>query len=321
MEIRSLVRQLAALAILAAFTGQAFCQAYPTRPVRIVTSAPGGGSDMVSRLMAQGLTNALGQQFIVENRGGGVVAGETVAKSSPDGYTLLYYGSALWLLPLMRKDVPYEPLRDFAPISWVSRQANVLVVHPSLPAKSVKELIALAKAKPGVLNYSSGGTGSSGHLSSELFKYMAGVNILRINYKGAGPATNDVIAGQVQLTFGTTGSVMPHVKSGRLRALAVASAEPTALAPGLPTISASGLPGYESEQMSGLFAPARTPPAILSTLSQETIRALKRLDVSDRVFQAGAEVIASSPEQFGAKIRAEVGRIDKLVKAVGIRDE
>jgi len=321
----SLLHALVALPIaavaLALAAGTAYGQIYPTKPVRVITSAPGGGSDLVSRLLAQAMTTALGQQFIVENRGGGVVAGETVAKSPADGYTLLFYGSALWLLPLMRKDVPYDPLRDFVPISWVSRQPNVLVVHPSLPARSVKELIALARARPGSLNYSSGGTGSSGHMGAELFKYMAGVNISRINYKGQGPATNDVVSGQVQLTFGTSGSVMPHVKSGRLHALAVTSGEPTALAPGLPTIAASGVPGYESEQMSGLFAPSKTPAAVLSVLGQETVRALSRQEIKDRVFQSGAEIVASSPEKFGTQIRAEVARMGKLIKAVGIRDE
>jgi tripartite-type tricarboxylate transporter receptor subunit TctC len=310
-----------AASALALATGAACGQAYPSKPVRVVTSAPGGGSDMVSRLLAQGLTASLGQQVVVENRGGGIVAGETVAKSPADGYTLLYYGSALWLLPLMRKDVPYEPLRDFAPISWVSRQPNVLVVHPSLPAPSVKALIALARAQPGALNYSSGGVGSSGHMGAELFKYLAGVDIVRINYKGQGPATNDVVSGQVQLTFGTSASVMPHVKSGRLRALAVTSAEPSALAPGLPTIAASGVPGYVSDQMSGLFAPSKTPAAVLAVLGQETVRALNRQEIKDRVFQSGAEIVASSPEQFAARIREELARMGKLIKAVGIRDE
>jgi len=308
----------------AAFTfaaGAACGQTYPSKPVRIVTSAPGGGSDMVSRLLARGLTAMLGQQFFVENRGGGTVAGETVAKAPPDGHTLLYYGSALWLLPLIRKDVPYDPLRGFAAISWVSRQPNVLVVHPSLPARSVKEIIALARARPGDLNYSSGGTGSSGHMAAELFKFMAGVKIVRINYKGQGPATNDLVAGQVQLTFGTSASVMYHVKSGRLRALAVTSGERSALVPGLPTIRESGVPGYEYEQMSGLFAPAKTPALIIRTLSQESNQALNRPEIKNRVFQAGAEVIASPPEQFSAKIRAEVARMDKMIKAVGVRDE
>ena len=309
------------LGVLILGTGFAHGQGYPNRPVRVVTSAPGGGSDMVSRLLAQALTAGLGQQVIVDNRGGGIVAGEIVAKAPPDGYTLLYYGSALWLLPLMRKDMPYEPLRDFAPISWVSRQPNVLVVHPSLPARSVKELIALARARPGALNYSSGGTGSSGHMSAELFKYIAGVNIVRINFKGQGPATADVVAGQVQLTFGTSGSVMPHVKSGRLRALAVTSAEPSALVPGLPTIAASGVPGYESEQISGIFAPSKTPVTVLAVLGREIVRALNRQEIKDRVFQSGAEIVASSPEQFTAKIREELARMGKVIKAAGIRDE
>ena len=312
---------LSAGAALAVVTGASCGQSYPARPVRLVTSAPGGGSDVVSRLLAQALTTNLGQQFLVENRGGGVVAGEVVSKSPPDGYTLLYYGSALWLLPLMRKDVPYDPMKDFVPISWVSRQPNVLVVHPSLPVKSVKELITLAKARPGALNYSAGGTGSSGHMAAELFNYMAGIKIFRINYKGQGPATNDVVAGQVQLTFGTSGAVMAHVKSGRLRALAVTSPEPSALVPGLPTIISSGVPGYETEQMSGLFAPVKTPPAVLATLNQETVKALSRPEIRDRVFQSGAEIVASSPERFATKIREEVARMERVIKAAGIRDE
>ena len=312
---------LAAGAALGVVAGASCGQNFPTRPLRVVTSAPGGGSDMVSRLLAQALSASLGQQVIVDNRGGGIVAGEIVASSPPDGYTLLFYGSALWLLPLMRKDVPYEPLRDFAPISWVSRQPNVLVVHPSLPAKSAKELIALARARPGALNYSSGGNGSSGHMSAELFKYMTGVNIVRINYKGQGPATTDVVAGQVQLTFGTSGSVMPHVKSGRLRALAVTSPEPSTLVPGLPTLAASGVPGYESQQLSGILAPSKTPAAVLTVLSHEIVRALNRQEIKDRVFQSGAEIVASSPEQFTAKIREELARMGKVIKAVGIHDE
>lgn len=307
-------------ALLTFAVNTAFAQTYPTKAVRIVTSAPGGGSDVVSRLLALGLASTTGQQFLVDNRGGGVVAGETVSNAPADGYTLLYYGSALWLLPLMRKDVPYDPMKDFVPISWVSRQPNLLVVHPSLPAKTVKEFIALVKARPGVLNYSAGGTGSSGHMAAELFKYMTKVDIVRINYKGQGPATNDLVAGQVQMTFGTSGAVSVHVKSGRLRALAVTSTEPSALAPGLPTLASSGVPGYEYEQMSGLFAPAKTPPAVLAILSQEVAKTLSRPEVKDRVFQSGAEIVAGSGERFGAKIREEVARMDKMIKAAGIQD-
>jgi tripartite-type tricarboxylate transporter receptor subunit TctC len=303
------------------FTGAAWAQNYPVKPVRVVTSAPGGGSDVVSRMLAQSLSISLGQQVVVENRGGGVIAGEIVANSPPDGYTLLYYGSALWLLPLMRKGVPYEPVRDFAPISWISRQPNVLVVHPALPVKSVKELIALANARPGALNYSSGGTGSSGHLAAELFKYMAQVNIVRINYKGQGPATSDAMAGQVQLTFGTTSSVASYVRAGRLRALAVTSAEPSALFPQLPTIASSGLPGYESEQMSGLFAPVKTPVSIIATLNREIALSLTKPDIRERVFTSGAEIIASTPEVFLGKIKAEIARMGKLIRDTGIHDD
>jgi tripartite-type tricarboxylate transporter receptor subunit TctC len=287
----------------------------------MMTSAPGGSSDVVSRVLAQSLSASLGQQVIVENRGGGTLAGEFVARSSPDGYTLLYYGAALWLRPLMRKDVPYDPLRDFAPISLVSRQIDLMVVHPSLPVKSVKEVIALAQARPGALNYASGPTGSSGHLGGELFKYLTGVDIVRVNYKGQGPAMNDLVAGQVHLAFGTTGAVGPHVRTGRLRPLAVTGAQRSVLFPELPTIAASGVPGYELEQMSGLFAPARTPPSVIALLNQEIARTVARPEVRDRLLQVGTEVIASSPEQFAAKMRDEQARVGKMVRAMGIRED
>jgi tripartite-type tricarboxylate transporter receptor subunit TctC len=295
-------------------------QDYPTKPIRVLTSPPGGGSDFVSRLIAQGLSSALGQQVIVENRPGGV-GPEAVAKSAPDGYNLLYYGGSLWLLPLMRKDVPYDALRDFAPISLTSIQPAILVVHPALPVKNVKDFIALAKAHPGQLNYSSGGAGSSGHLSAELFKAMAKVNLTRIPYKGQGPATLDLIAGHIQLTFGTTGSVLVHVKSGKLRALGVTTAEPSALAPGLPTIAASGLPGYESVQISGLNAPAKTPAAIINRLNQESVRFLNRPDIKEKLSGAGVEVVASTPEEFTNKIKSEIARMGKVIKEANIREE
>jgi len=296
-------------------------QEFPSKPIRVMTSPPGGGSDYVARQVAQGISGPLGQQVIIENRPGGSFAGEAVSRAAPDGYTLIYYGSALWLLPLMRKDVPYDTVRDFAPITLTTIQPNVLVVHPTLPVKNVKDLIALAKARPRELNYAAGGSGSSGHLAAEMFKNMAKLDIVRIPYKGQGPATIDLVAGQIQLTFGTAGSVAAHMKSGRLRALAVTTAEPSALVPGLPTIAASGVPGYEAAQVSGLLAPARTPAALINRLNLEIVRFLTRPEVKERMFGTGVEVVASTPEAFGAKIKSEISRMGKIIREANIRDE
>jgi tripartite-type tricarboxylate transporter receptor subunit TctC len=294
-------------------------QNYPSKPIRIVTAAPGSGNDFAARLMAPGLTGSLGQQVIVDNRG--IIAIETVAKAPPDGYTLLFYGTVLWLAPFLRDNVSYDPILDFSPVTWVTNSPNILVVHPSLPVKSVEALIALAKARPGELNYGSGSAGSTSHLAAELFKAMAGVNIVRIPYKGAAPALNDVIAGQVHLIFPSASSVMPYVKSGRLRALAVASAEPSALAPNLPTVAASGLPGYESASILGMFAPAGTPATIINRLNQEIERALNRTEVKQKLFNAGAEVVASSPERLAATVKSEMARLGKVIRDAGIRGE
>ena len=299
-------------------SGVVTAQNYPNKPIRIVTGTPGSASDFASRLIAQGLTGSLGQHVIVDNRVG-IVAIETVVKAPPDGYTLLYYASTLWLLPLMRKDVSYETLKDFAPITLTVRSPNILVVHPLVAANSVKELIVLAKAKPGTLNYASGGVGASSHLAGELFKAMAGVNILYIPYKGAPQALNDVIAGQVQMMFSTPVSVTPHVKSGRLRALAVTSAQPSTLVPGLPTVAASGLPGYESVQMSGVLVPAKTLRPIINRLNQEIVRVLNAPDVKEKFFKTEVEVVASSTEEFSAKIKSEMSRLGKVIKDAGIR--
>lgn len=292
-------------------------QAYPSKFIRVVTSAPGGSSDVVSRMVAQGMTDNMTQAVIVENRGSGVAV-PYAAKSSPDGYTLLYYGSALWLAPLLNKDAGYDVLRDFVPISWTVRQPNILVVHPSLPVKSVKQLIALAKSRPGEMNYSCGGLGSSGMMAAELFKYMARLKIVRVNYKGQGPATNDAISGQVQLTFATIGSVAPHIKSGRLRALAVSSPHPSPHYPGLPTLAAAGLPGYEYEQKSGLLAPTGTPAPIIKQLHQAVIRALNTPKIRDRIFALGMENVGSTPEQYAAMIKSEIARMTPVIEHMGL---
>jgi tripartite-type tricarboxylate transporter receptor subunit TctC len=236
---------------LALIAANASAQAYPSRTIRIISSEPGGGNDFAARLIAQGLSGPLGQQVIVENRSGGAIAIELAARAQPDGYTLLMYSNGLWTLPFIQK-VRYDPVNDFVPITLAVRGANILAVHPSLPVRSVKELIALARARPGELNYASGNAGSSPHLAGEMFKTMAGLDMVRINYKGSGPAVTALMGGQVQLMFPTSGSALPHIRSGRLRGLAVTTAEPSALAPGLPTMAASGLPGYEANTPYGV---------------------------------------------------------------------
>jgi len=292
-------------------------QDYPNRPLRIVTSEAGGGNDLHARLVARGLSGALGQQVIVENRPSGVIPGDIVAKATPNGYTLLLYNNTFWIGPLMQA-APYDPLKDFAMVTTVSISPNVLVVTPSLPAKSVAELIVLAKAKPGELNYASSGTGASNHLAAELLKSMAGINIVRIGYKGAGQAMNDLIAGQVQLMFPTAGAAAAHVRAGRVRALAVTSATPSSLVPGLPAV-ASTLPGYESIAIYGLFVPVRTPQPIINRLHRETVQVLNTPDVKEKLQSAGVEVIGDTPDQLAARVRSEMLRIGKIIKDAGIR--
>ncbi|MBI4190512.1 MAG: tripartite tricarboxylate transporter substrate binding protein [Betaproteobacteria bacterium] len=308
----------AALAAAVAAGGLAQAQSYPNRPVRIVTSAAGGGNDFAARLIAQGLTERFGQQVLVDNRG--VTSIEVVAKAAPDGYTLLLYSGALWLMPFMRENLSWDPVRDFANVIWATQSPNILVVHPSLPAKSVKDLIALAKARPGELNYAAGSLGAPPHLAAELFKSMAGVNVVRINYKGTGASLNGLITGEVQLMFSTPGPVEPLINSSRLRALAVTSAQPSALLPGLPTVAASGLPGYEATSIQSIFAPARTPAAIIARLNKEIVQVLNKPEVKERFRRTGSEVVASSPEELTVMMKSEIARWGGVIKAAGIRE-
>ena len=254
-------------------------QTYPTKTIRIVTSPAGGGNDFPARLIARALAAPLGQQLVVDNRPTVLIA-DIVAKAPPDGHTLLVTGSAHWIGPLVEK-VNYDPIRDFAPITLIDRAPSVLVVHPSLPVKNVRHLIALAKAKPGELNFSVGGAGTSNYIAAILFNHMAGVNVVRIPYKGTGPALTAVMVGEVHAMFGSAGGAAPHVKSGRLRALAVGSAQPSALAPGVPTLAASGLPGFISEALHALLAPAGTPAAAVGRLNQEVTRYLQSAEARD----------------------------------------
>ena len=290
-------------------------QTYPARPIRFVTAAVGGGIDVTARLLAAGLTERLNQQVIVDNRGGTNVAPQTVAKAVPDGYTLLIHNNTVWISPLLDK-VPYDHEKELWPITLTTRSPNVLVVHPSLPVSSVSELVALAKSQPGKINYASGPIGASNHLAAEVFKAMAGIDLVRIGYKGGGPALNDVLAGQVKVMFATSGSVTSHIQSGRLKGLAVTSLEPSALVPGLPTVAASGVPGYSSEAIYGFWAPAKTPAAIMRRLHADAVWVLAQPDVKERFFKAGVETVGSTAQQFAAVIRQETARLAKVLSGI-----
>jgi tripartite-type tricarboxylate transporter receptor subunit TctC len=305
--------------VSAYFCGTVHAQPFPGKPIRIITSEAGGGNDSAARIYAQGMTGPLQQPVIVENRGG-LAAVEMVAKALPDGYTLFLGGGFIWIAPLIQK-ASYDPVKDFSPVSLTTTSPNVLVVHASVAAHSVRELIALAKAKPGDLNYATGGTATSNHLAAELFRYMTGVNMVRINYKGSGPALTSLLGGQVQLMFSTTTSAAPHFKAGKLRGLAVSSNKPTSLAPDLPTIATSGVPGYESASVGTVFAPARTPERAIRRLNDELLRVLNTADVKAKFFNAGAEVVASSPEQLADYMKSDMARMRVVVKDAGIRME
>ncbi len=290
---------------------------YPIKPIRIVTAQAGGGSDVVLRLIAPGLAAGLGQQVIVDNRG--IIAAEVVARAPADGYTLLFSGATLWLLPFLRDHVAYDPVADFAAITIATRAANILVVHPALPVKSVRELIALAKARPGELNFGTSGAGNSVHIAGELFKSMTGIDIVRVNYKGATEALRDLLGGRVELMFGVPGSVLPQVKTGKLKALAVTSAQPSPLAPGLPTVAQS-VPGFESGSYLGLFAPAKTPAAAINRLNREAVRVLGSAEIKEKLFNIGIEAVGSPAENLAALVKSDMAITGKLLKRTGIRD-
>jgi tripartite-type tricarboxylate transporter receptor subunit TctC len=310
---------IAAAAVLMA-AGTGIAQDFPSRAVRIVASEAGGSGDFVARVVAQGLTGTFGQQVVVENRGGGVVAGDVVAKSAPDGHTLLLYGNTLWLLPLMRKQIPYDPYRDFAPITMAARAVNVLVVHPSLPVKSVKDLIALARARPGDLNFSSAAPGTMNHLAAELFKSMAKINIVRVSYRGSASALTAVMSGEVQMMFAAAAPARPHVQSGRVRALAVSTANRSPSYPDLPTVAEAGLPGFEAVSVHGIFVPVRTPESLVARLNQDIVRVLQRPESKKRLEGIGAEPVGSTPAQFAAAIKDEVAKMGKIIREAGIQE-
>jgi tripartite-type tricarboxylate transporter receptor subunit TctC len=297
---------------------------YPTRPVRIIVpTSAGSAADTLARTLASPLAERLGQSVVVDIRAGGatVIGTEAVAKAAADGHTLLIGLPALAINPSLHRKLPYDALRDFAPITRATSQPNLLVVHPSLPARSVKELVALAKARPGELAFASSGLGAASHLTMELFLLMTGTRMLHVPYKGPAPGVIDLMAGRVSVMSPSTVATLPHVRSGRLRALAVTTPERVAALPDFPTVAEAGVPGFESVSWFGLVAPAGTPKEVMSRLHQEAVAILHAPDVKERFARDGTEVIAGSPEEFGTYIRAEIVKWAKVVKSAGIKPE
>lgn len=314
-----------AFAALAGVSVAVPAQEYPVKAIRFIApNLPGGPTDILARLLGQKLAESFGHPVVVENRAGagGNIGTEAAAKSPPDGYTLVTGNNATFGANVsLYKHLGFDPVKDFAPIVLVATQPNILVVHPSLPVTSVKQLIALAKARPGELNYAGSGMGAAAHLAAELFKSMAGVSIVHIPYKSAGPALIDVIAGQNQLMFATSLSVQPHIKSEKLRALAVTTAKRSRLMPELPTIAEAGVPGFEATTWHGVVTTGGTPPAIVNKLNAEINRILQLPDVRERLGALGAEILGGTPKEFADHIQREIPKWAKVIKDAGVRLE
>lgn len=297
---------------------------YPARPVRIIVpQSPGASTDLTARLIAQRLADAFKQPVVVDNRpGAGTISGtEIVARATPDGYTLLVVASSITINPSIYKKLPYDPVRDFAPVTQLLTFPNLIVAHPSVPVKTLQDLLALARAKPGELNYASAGRGTGTHMSAELLKTMTGIDIVQVPYKGGGPAITAILGGQVQLNVGTIVALLPHVRSGKLRAIAVTTAKRSAAAPDIPTVAESGVPGYDHGPWNGLFAPGKAPKAVIAKINAEVVRVLRSPEFSTAVASQGAETVGNSPEQFAAVVKSEIAKWAKVVKAAGIRAE
>ena len=311
-------------ALLAAASCAAWSQAYPSKPVKlIVTYPPAGGADTMARLIAAKLSESLGQAFVVENRPGasGQIGAEAVARSAPDGYTLMLDASSYSVNPSLYPKLPYDPSKAFAPISLLALFPNMLVVTPSFQASSVKELVAMAKAKPGAISYASSGNGSAQHLAAELFKQQAGIDIMHVPYKGGGPAMTDVMAGQVPVFFANMASGLGHVKGGKLRALAMTGSKRSPNMPDLATMAESGVPGYEVYEWNAVFAPAGTPAAIVAQLHEHIARALALKDVRERIDALGGEIVASNPRDTEVFLAAQMAKWAKVVKQGNIKVE
>jgi len=316
MLIAPIFMRVMPLGLLVLGVNAVYGQDYPNKPIRFITTAAGSSSDFAARIIAQGISPTLGT-VIVDNRPSLPIAGQLLAKSPPDGYSVIYTGGALWIDALLRKP-PYDPVKDFAAVTLVASSPDILVVHPALPVKSVTDLIALAKSEPGKLNFGTSTIGGASHLSAELLKSMAGINITHVPYKGNG-AIPALLSGEIQMLFEGGATLTPHIQAGRLRALAVTTAKPSALFPGMPTIAASGLPGFECTVMNVIFAPAKTPEGIINRLSQEIVQFLRRKDTQERFFNAGVEIVGSTPEELAATMKSDMAKWDKVIKEANIK--
>ena len=312
------------LVLLGIAAPDVLAQSYPARAIRLVVpSSPGGGSDIVGRILAQKLSEQMGQQVVVDNRAGAgtVIGNDAVAKSAPDGYTLLLGLSTLAINPSMFAKLPYDALRDFAPISQAVSSPNILTVHPSVPAKTVKEFIALAKAKPGSITFGSAGQGTSPHLSGELLKVLARIDIVHVPFKGSGQSVISLLAGEIGANFASLPTAMSYIKAGRLRGLGVTTLKRAQALPDVPSIAEAGVPGYEATQWFGLLAPAGTPRPIVDRLYQESARALRSADVKERMMAEGLEVVGGTPEEFASYIKSETDKWTQVIKAAGIKPQ
>jgi tripartite-type tricarboxylate transporter receptor subunit TctC len=312
------------LALLGMVAECAIAQPYPTRPIRlVVASSAGGASDILARMLGQKLSDELHQQVVVDNRGGasGVIGTDIVAKAMPDGYTLLIIQPSLTINPSMMRKLPYDAIRDFAPVSLVVNAAQIMTVNPSVPAKNVKDLIALAKAKPGQLMFGSPGVGASPHLTAEFFKLKAGIDMPQVPFKGSGMAFVSLISGEVSAAFSTVLSAMPHIKSGKIRPLAVTTLKRVQVLPDVPTMAESALPDFETSQWFGILAPAGTPRRIIDRLYQALLRGASSPDVKDRLTAQGVEVVNKRPEEFAAVIKRETAQWAEVIKAAGIKPQ
>jgi tripartite-type tricarboxylate transporter receptor subunit TctC len=309
--------------VLAAMPSLATAQAYPAKPIRWISPWPAGGAnDIFSRAIGQKIGESLGQQVLVDNRPGaaGTIGSDIAAKAPADGYTLVMGSSPTHAIaPALYPALPYDPLRDFSAVTLVDSVPNVLVLHPSVPAKTVKEFIAVAKARPGKLNFASTGNGTSQHLSAELFKFMAGLDMVHIPYKGTAPALTELVAGQVDLAFENMPALIPHIQAGRLRALAVTTTKRSAVMPELPTIAEAALPGYDASVWFGVFAPAGTPRPVVDRLHGEILKALQTQDLKSRMVAMGTDVSGMGPDDFSAYVRKEIPKWANLVKAAGVK--
>ncbi|HKU69229.1 MAG TPA: tripartite tricarboxylate transporter substrate binding protein [Burkholderiales bacterium] len=312
------------LVIFLAVAADGLAQGYPAKPVRVVVpSSPGGGTDIIARIVAPDLSKRLGQQFVIDNRpGAGTMIGiEIVAKSPADGYVLLMTPSTLAINSALYKKVPYDPVHDFAPITELISSPSIIVVHPSVPAKTIKELIAFARSRPGQINYASAGAGTYPHMTMELFQSMAKVKMVHIPYKGTGPAMIDMLAGNTAVMAGTILSVMPQVRAGRLRALGISSEKRSPVAPEIPTVAEAGLPGFEAVQWYGFLAPAKTPREIITRLHAETVRILQQPETKERFASDGADPVGNSPDEFARFIQSELVKWAKVARGAGIQPE